>query len=176
MIQTFLEFKGTWRTYQQRVLDRFDNYNSDKKIHIVAAPGSGKTTLGIELIKRINEPALILVPSLTIRQQWYDRIVEAFLKDGYKTQDYLSQDLKKPAIITISTYQAMHSALTKYTGKLREDNLQEEVDYHDFSLIDVLKKHHVKTLCLDECHHLRSEWWKALEKLKKNYQTYIRFP
>ena len=22
-------------------------------------------------------------------------------------------------------------------------------------------------LCLDECHHLRSEWWKALEEFKK---------
>jgi len=168
MIQTFLEFKGTWRSYQQKVIDHFDNYNQDKKIHIVAAPGSGKTTLGIELIRKINKPALVLVPSITIRQQWYDRIVEAFLKDGYKAEKYLSQDLKNPSLITISTYQAMHSAMTKYTGKLEEDeNQQETVDYHDFSLNDMLKQQHIQTLCLDECHHLRSEWWKALEKLKK---------
>lgn len=167
MIKTFLEFKGTWRNYQRRILDHFNSYNRDKKIHIVAAPGSGKTTLGIELIRRIDQCALILVPSLTIRRQWYDRIVEAFLKEGYQPEDYLSQDLRKPAVITISTYQAVHSAFSKYKGKLIEDDLQEDIDFHDFSLIDTLKKQQVKTLCLDECHHLRSEWWKALEQLKK---------
>ena len=44
-----LEFKGTWRNYQARVLEHADRYMADGKIHIVAAPGSGKTTLGIEL-------------------------------------------------------------------------------------------------------------------------------
>lgn len=48
------------------------------KIHIVAAPGSGKTTLGIELIRRMNGKALILAPSITIREQWIARIEEAF--------------------------------------------------------------------------------------------------
>ena len=42
-----LSFKGTWRTYQRRVLEEGDRYLEDGKIHIVAAPGAGKTTLGI---------------------------------------------------------------------------------------------------------------------------------
>ena len=54
MLEQILHFKGTWRSYQQRVLDKYDRYSQDRKIHIVAAPGSGKTTLGIELIKRIR--------------------------------------------------------------------------------------------------------------------------
>ena len=62
-----LEFKGTWRNYQARVLEHADRYMADGKIHIVAAPGSGKTTLGIELIRRMNGKALILAPSITIR-------------------------------------------------------------------------------------------------------------
>ena len=49
-----LGFKGTWRNYQARVLEHADRYMADGKIHIVAAPGSGKTTLGIELIRRMN--------------------------------------------------------------------------------------------------------------------------
>ena len=65
-----LEFKGTWRRYQARVLEHADRYMADGKIHIVAAPGSGKTTLGIELIRRMNGKALILAPSITIREQW----------------------------------------------------------------------------------------------------------
>ena len=44
-----LEFRGEWRSYQKRVLDHFLEYKRDGKVHIVAAPGSGKTTLGIEL-------------------------------------------------------------------------------------------------------------------------------
>ena len=43
-----LEFKGTWRNYQARVLEHADRYMADGKIHIVAAPGSGKTTLILE--------------------------------------------------------------------------------------------------------------------------------
>ena len=54
---------------------------ADGHIHLVAAPGSGKTTLGIEFIRRNSNPALILVPTVTIRQQWVDRIREAFLDD-----------------------------------------------------------------------------------------------
>ena len=77
-----LEFKGIWRKYQARVLEHADRYMADGKIHIVAAPGSGKTTLGIELIRRINGKALILAPSITIREQWIARIEEAFLCEG----------------------------------------------------------------------------------------------
>ena len=54
------KFKGSWRSYQERVLKHADTYLQDGKIHIVAAPGSGKTTLGIELIRRLGCPALIL--------------------------------------------------------------------------------------------------------------------
>ena len=74
-----LEFKGTLRIYQARVLEHADRYMADGKIHIVAAPGSGKTTLGTELIRRMNGKALILAPSITIREQWIARIKEAFL-------------------------------------------------------------------------------------------------
>ena len=41
-----LEFKGTWRNYQARVLEHADRYMADGKIHIVAAPGSGKNDIG----------------------------------------------------------------------------------------------------------------------------------
>ena len=52
-----LSFKGQWRQYQKRILDKSDTYMSDGKIHLVAAPGSGKTTLGIEFIRRFGNPS-----------------------------------------------------------------------------------------------------------------------
>ena len=82
-----LQFKGTWRDYQERVLSNSGKYLADGKLHIVAAPGSGKTTLGIELIRRLGEPCLILSPSITIRQQWLARITEGFLLEGQAPEE-----------------------------------------------------------------------------------------
>ncbi len=172
-----LQFRGVWRTYQARVLKNADKYLSDGKIHIVAAPGSGKTTLGIELIARMGKPALILAPSITIREQWEARIAEAFLAEGLNIKDYCSQDLKNPALITIATYQALHSAMTRYAGTIEEDTddtdeepcdeqRAEQVDFAGIDLVSVMKAYGIEVLCLDECHHLRSEWWKALEDFK----------
>ena len=65
-----IHFKGTLRDYQQRVIDNSDKYLKDGKINIVAAPGSGKTVLGLELIRRLGEACIILSPTRSIRQQW----------------------------------------------------------------------------------------------------------
>lgn len=171
-----LQFRGTWRTYQARVLERAERYLDDGRIHIVAAPGSGKTTLGIELVRKLSEPALILAPTVTIREQWKTRIEEGFLIEGVDVNEIVSQDLKSPSLITIATYQALHSAMTKYAGILEEETeegtedsnaVKEDVDFSGFDLVSVCKEAGIKVLCLDECHHLRSEWWKALEQLKQ---------
>lgn len=179
-----LKFKYTWRKYQARVLENTKEYVADGKVHIVAAPGSGKTTLGIELIARMRECALVLAPSITIREQWKERIVDGFLCEGLNPDDYISQDLKNPRAITIATYQALHSAMNRYKGSLDESgNVEEdkdsddllkvsaknveEVDYSDFDIVKTMKENKIGLVCLDECHHLRSEWWKALEELKK---------
>jgi superfamily II DNA or RNA helicase len=67
-------FQNAWRTYQARVLEHLDSYLDDKRVHIVAAPGSGKTVLGLEIIRRIDQPTLVLAPTITIRDQWVDRV------------------------------------------------------------------------------------------------------
>lgn len=172
-----LAFKGRWRSYQERVLREADRYLADHKIHIVAAPGSGKTTLGIELIRRLGQPCLILSPSITIRQQWLERIEEGFLLDGCRREELLSNDLRNSRPITAITYQALYSAMKQYRGQLNgsEDEEEQEetteaetVDFQDFHIFEAVEKAGIKTICLDEAHHLRSEWWKALETFMKN--------
>ena len=189
-----MKFKWTWRAYQARVLENAEKYVKDGKVHIVAAPGSGKTTLGIELIRRMNENVLILAPSVTIREQWVARIKEGFLLDGVDADSLISQSLKEPKAITVATYQALHSAMVRYKGTLEdvgeddEDGVEkrgrksgkaaeseaeasvsktEEVDFEGFNLVQAMKDNKLGMLCLDECHHLRSEWWKALEQFRK---------
>lgn len=162
-----LKFNGTWRNYQKQVLDNFQEYQADGHVHLVAAPGSGKTTIGIELIARFDKPALVLVPTVTIREQWVDRIRQAFLEDEDQVTSLVSQNLKDMKQITIATYQAFHSAMQQ--AQSQEDNGEVE-DFVGFDLIASLKERGVETLCLDECHHLRNEWWKSLEDFRKNYQ------
>ena len=161
-----LKFNGTWRNYQKQVLDNFQEYQADGHVHLVAAPGSGKTTIGIELIARFDKPALVLVPTVTIREQWVDRIRQAFLEDENLVTSLVSQNLKDMKQITIATYQAFHSAMQQVQSQ--EDNGEVE-DFVGFDLLARLKEKGVETLCLDECHHLRNEWWKSLEDFRKNY-------
>ena len=73
-----VKFNGTFRSYQQHILNNADAYLKDGRINIVAAPGSGKTILGLELICRLGERALILSPTTTIRNQWGKRFKENF--------------------------------------------------------------------------------------------------
>ncbi|MDU8069268.1 MAG: DEAD/DEAH box helicase family protein, partial [Streptococcus salivarius] len=169
-----LSFKGQWRQYQQRVLDKSESFMDDGKIHLVAAPGSGKTTLGIEFIRRFGNPTLILVPTVTIRQQWVDRIKQAFLSDANQAEQLISQDLKRPKMITVATYQALHSAMNQVVGDgLIEDTddtaQQEHFNFQDFDIRKTFEDKDLGTLCLDECHHLRNEWWKSLEIFRKSF-------
>ena len=169
-----LSFKGQWRQYQQRVLDKSESFMDDGKIHLVAAPGSGKTTLGIEFIRRFGNPTLILVPTVTIRQQWVDRIKQAFLSDVNQAEQLISQDLKRPKLITVATYQALHSAMNQVVGDgLIEDTddtaQQEHFNFQDFDIRKTFGDLDLGTLCLDECHHLRNEWWKSLEIFRKSF-------
>ena len=161
-----LSFNGTWRNYQKQVLDKFQEYQADGHVHLVAAPGSGKTTIGIELMARFDKPALVLVPTVTIREQWVDRISQAFLEDENQVTSLVSQNLKDMKQITIATYQAFHSAMQQVQSQ--EENGETE-DFGGFDLIASLKEQGVETLCLDECHHLRNEWWRSLEDFRKKY-------
>lgn len=174
-IKNLLKFEGQWRSYQKRVLDKAAHYLKDKRIHIVAAPGSGKTTLGIELIRRLDAPVLVLSPSINIRNQWLQRIASSFLSPGTEQERILSNSIKSPALITAITYQALHRCMTQ-KGNSKTDkeecadaelqsNIGENEDYSTFDLFQTIKQAGIKTICLDEAHHLRSEWWKALEEL-----------
>ena len=155
-----VHFKGIFRKYQQRILNNADMYLLNGKINIIAAPGSGKTVLGLELIKRLNAPTIILSPSTTIKYQWGDRFKDGFLDEGEKVDDYFSYDLHEITLINSITYQALHSIMNKLP--LEEDGVV--TDYSDLDIFELVRKYHVKTICLDEAHHLQNEWQKSLER------------
>ncbi len=144
-----MHFTGTWRDYQQRVLDEMEEHLDDSRIHVVAAPGSGKTVLGLELVRRLGRPAILLNPTLTIRNQWRARLVPLFMPEV--PDGFVSTDLARPAFLTSSTYQSLH-ALWADDDPARFEALR-----------DYCARAGPVTLVLDEAHHLRREWWKALQ-------------
>ena len=103
-----MRFSGVWRDYQQRVIDEVDQHLDDDRINVVAAPGSGKTVLGLELVRKLGRPALILAPSLTIRNQWGARLVPLFLDEPPRVGE-VSHSLDAPGTLTAVTYQSLHA-------------------------------------------------------------------
>lgn len=180
-----MKFKYQWRPYQAAVLAELDGHLDDGKLHVVAAPGSGKTVLGLEVTRRLNKPTLVLAPSIAIKDQWADRLVELFLGTG-DTPAWISKDIKNPGFFTVSTYQGLHVAYTGAREAEGADEVEEKAEEEGalpadgssakarpakpakparkekIDVIARLKAAGVGTVVLDECHHLRTAWWKSL--------------
>ena len=136
-----MAFCYPWRDYQAAVLTSLSTHLEDRKLHVSAAPGAGKTVLGLEVMRRIGQPTLILAPSIAIRNQWIDRLVALFLPEGADT-GWITTDLKAPKTVTVATYQALYTDCDA----------------------EALKALGIRVVVLDEAHHLRKAWWEVLDQ------------
>jgi superfamily II DNA or RNA helicase len=148
-------FRHTWRPYQARVLAELDAHLQDHHFHLVAAPGSGKTVVGLEALRRVGKPALVFAPTVAIRDQWIRRFLDSFWNEA-QPPDWLSTDPARPRLLTVATYQS----LTHF-----ENNA--EVG----TLVNALEAAGVRTLVFDEAHHLRNQWWKTLDRIKAGLKS-----
>lgn len=176
-----INFKYSWRKYQQRALDEMQDHLTDGHLHIIAPPGSGKTLLGLEVAIRVNHPTLILAPTIAIRNQWIQRFCELFLQTR-STPDWISIDIKNPKFMTVVTYQGLHAACNNLSIKdedVEEDDNSNEsgtiktTDSNLDNIISGLKKQNIKTIIVDEAHHLKNEWWITLTKIKEKIAPFI---
>ena len=64
--------------YQQTAINEFKKHIADGKtgIFLGAAPGSGKTQMGIEMMKILGRTTLIIVPKKDLIHQWVERILK----------------------------------------------------------------------------------------------------
>jgi len=152
-----LEFIFPWRSYQAELLKHFNSHIADNHFHVIAPPGSGKTILGLEIVRKLGKKTLVLAPTLTIRNQWEDRL-QNFFTENCDFEAY-SFDIKAPSDITFSTYQSLHAFYKTFEDKN---------DYYQF-----FKSHNIETLVLDEAHHLKNAWWNCLMDLKRHSEFYI---
>ncbi len=144
-----MRFKGVWRDYQAGVLKAIEGHLEDGRLHVVAAPGAGKTILGLETVRRLARPAVVFAPTVAIREQWVQRLCPLFLEEPPLAGE-VSRDLTEPGHLTLATYQALDSFR-------RGEALN--------AVIEILNRRGPLTLVLDEAHHLRREWWRSLEGL-----------
>jgi len=148
-----IRFRHSWRPYQEEILRDFQAHVEDRHFHIVAAPGSGKTVLGLEVLRLLGHPALVLAPTIVIREQWIERLRRDF-RDAPDAPDpaWISRDPRAPGWLTFATYQG----LSAFYRRGEEGALHE-----------ALVKAGIRVLVADEAHHLRAFWWKCLRDLKE---------
>ncbi|WP_193369578.1 DEAD/DEAH box helicase family protein [Pelagibius marinus] len=174
-----VRFVGKWRAYQARVLAELEGHLDDARLNIVAAPGAGKTVLGLEVVCRLGRPTLILSPTRAIRDQWLARLFDLFEAEDGNWPAGWGTRIATPGWITSTTYQSLHAALR---GLVDEDEADESAETEDAdderaeedskaaemaaageALLQALDRAGIETLVLDEAHHLRRAWWESLQ-------------
>jgi len=165
-----MRFQYPWRPYQERILQELRKYLDDSRLHIVAAPGSGKTILGLEVILRLNRPTLIFTPTIAIKNQWIDRFVTHFIPDQQRPS-WISDNIKEPQFLTVSTYQGLYSATSGLNEEFEEPEEEKKKEkpkkgsIQKIDIISLLKNQNISTIIVDEAHHLRRNWWISLRKV-----------
>lgn len=103
-----LHFRHPFRKYQRQILEQVGaSRGSDRKHHIVAPPGSGKTIVGLEMIRRFDEPAVVFTPTATIQQQWCEEV--GLFTEG-PIQGYVNREPNGFAPINVFTYQLLSAS------------------------------------------------------------------
>ena len=163
------------------MLDDLQGHLTDGHLHVIAPPGSGKTVLGLEVAIRLNKPTLILAPTIPIRNQWKQRFCELFLPTTH-TPDWVSRDIRNPKFMTVVTYQGLHAACNNL--KVEEDDTEDEeesvengngrvINSNLDNIVYGLKLQNIRTIVVDEAHHLKNEWWQTMTKVKERIDPVI---
>ncbi len=173
-----LRFRWPWRDYQARVLAQMDRHLADRRLHVVAAPGSGKTVLGLETFRRLARPTVVLSPTRTIRDQWLQRLGDFLPADtDPHGLDWQSRDLGALRWFNSLTYQALHTRVRRDRAQgdaIEEAEAEELREETEEAAPSAQARRHVaaclaaagiEVLILDEAHHLRAEWWAAIQDI-----------
>jgi hypothetical protein len=160
-----LAFQGTWRRYQKAALAAFerDRAAGHRRTHLVAPPGSGKTLIGVELVRRIGRRALVLAPDGAVQMQW-PRAVRQFAAPAVVARTAGPE----PAFpIACMTYRSLceladpEVALERLAAARRGDagvDLAELLSASANARVTALRAARIGAVVLDECHHLASTW------------------
>lgn len=155
------------RPHQQRALAAFerDRSTGDRATYLVVPPGGGKTLIGLEALRRLGRPAVVLCPNTAIQAQWIGQWQAAFTPETVTAT--ASREL--PSALTVLTYQAVgtfsgngHGPPGANARQPGGPELLAQLHPNGRTLIERLSRGGPWTLVLDECHHLLELWGRLL--------------
>ncbi len=154
-------YQGTFRDFQRQLLKKLEDRLDERKLNIVTPPGSGKVVLGLEIVRRKGAPCLVISPNAITRAHWGEQFAACFLPAAERENrdSYLSYDLKKPALLTSVTYDTLHCAMKKMSVKEGDQT----VNFADTDIIRLMQECGIRTVLLDEPHHLDNSLLDSLE-------------
>lgn len=161
------------RRYQKLALAAFeaDRAAGRRHTYVVAPPGSGKTVMGLEMARRLGRPALVLCPTSAIQAQWaavappeleltaltYQAICQTTDPDGALRAAAEAQ--LGPGAPSERRSRELAAAVTRLKQEVaRGGGVQSLLAPGAIERIDALRDAGVRTVVLDECHHVVSMW------------------
>src|SRR4030042_1897191 len=133
-----VKFRNEAKLYNYQKVAVEDILSSENGI-LVAPPGCGKTIIGIEIISRLKQPALILVHKKQIFNQWLERI-ENFLSIPKREIGQICSNKKKiGGQVTVAMVQTLNKMSV---------------------LSDFAKKNSFGLIIVDECHHVPAKMFR----------------
>ena len=149
------------RPYQQEGVDKWIENQAFGTIQLPT--GAGKTIIGIDIIRVIQERTLILVPNLALVDQWIDQI-HTFTKLPIDQIGIFTGQKKafRKFPIVISTFQLLSQYLQDFHAL--EQNLSEQVSRDKVLVEDTIGFFTEKfgLLIADESHHIQAETFRFI--------------
>lgn len=154
-----IAFQGHFRDFQRQLLKKVDDILDNSRINLITAPGSDKKLLGLEIIRRMASPALLISATPAGLSSWCETFRYEFFPEERRAEadGYLSSSLRTPALITAITYDVLQAAVNR--------TAIEDEDFSSLDIIRLVQDCGIRTVCLDEPHHLSDSHTKALETL-----------
>ena len=149
------------RPYQQEGVDKWIENQAFGTIQLPT--GAGKTIIGIDIIRVIQERTLILVPNLALVDQWIDQI-HTFTKLPIDQIGIFTGQKKafRKFPIVISTFQLLSQYLQDFHSL--EQNLPDKVSRDKILVEDTIGFFTEKfgLLIADESHHIQAETFRFI--------------
>lgn len=174
-----LAFQYPFRRYQNLILNQVESTkDKDHKFHIVSPPGSGKTIVGLELIRRFGEHAVVFTPTSTIQLQWRERMRMFIPPDkGIDVNDIVSTKPGDLKLVNVFTYQLLstpcenlqfieESSILEWKDRLVKDGIVQSLEDAD-RRIEALKKNNPEAYSRELSKHYK--------RLKDSYMRDMSF-
>ncbi|PZF82329.1 DEAD/DEAH box helicase [Jiangella anatolica] len=155
-----------FRRHQRLALDALSEAFAAgrQRAWVVLPPGAGKTLVGLEAARRLEQPVVVFGPNTAIQGQWvaaWREFTPAHIPAG--------TDRSLSAPVTALTYQALATfdpdAEVDEEGHWRTGGLRGRLHENGRALVEALETAGPITLVLDECHHLLEVWGRLLAEL-----------